>query len=64
MLIHCVSGGNRSACVAIAYLVKSRRLSSEEAESEVKNRRKMVLLEIMQDIDQLGYAEPTEEILT
>ena len=54
VLIHCVSGGNKSACVAMAYLIKSRRLSSEEAESEVKNRRKMVLMEIMQDIDNLG----------
>ena len=64
VLVHCVSGGSRSGCMAMAYLIKSRRLCSEDAESEVRNRRKMVLLEVNSDHDKLEYAGSVEEILT
>ena len=52
VLIHCVSGGSRSGCIAMAYLIKSRKISSLDAETEVINRRKMVFSELIKDISQ------------
>ncbi len=42
ILVHCVSGENRSACAVIAYLIYSKKMSFEEAYNEVKICLKMV----------------------
>lgn len=40
--MHCVAGTNRSATVVMAYLMRDRRLTHEDAYGEVKSRRKVV----------------------
>jgi protein-tyrosine phosphatase len=42
VLVHCIAGVSRAPAVAIAFLMRERRLSLEDAFSEVKSRRKIV----------------------
>ncbi len=42
VLIHCVAGVSRSAALVIAFIMKERGLTLEDAFNEVKSRRKTV----------------------
>ena len=42
VLVHCMAGVSRSATLVIAYLMKSRNVSFNEAFAIVKSKRKLV----------------------
>ena len=44
VLVHCVSGISRSATVVIAYCMKEKGMTFEEAESYVKERRTCIMI--------------------
>ena len=43
VLLHCAAGSSRSGSMAIAYKMKKRKLSYEQAEKEIKEIRPIVL---------------------
>ena len=49
MLVHCVAGNRRSAALVIAFLMRERGLTLDDAYNEVKARRKG--MELTEDIE-------------
>ncbi len=42
IIVHCIAGVSRSASMVIAYFMKHRKMTYNQAFGEVKNRRKIV----------------------
>ena len=49
IIVHCIAGVSRSASMVIAYFMKHYKLPFKEAFTEVKLKRKIVILLIILD---------------
>lgn len=53
-MVHCLAGVSRSVCLVLAYFMKHKGLSYDEAYNLVKTRRSIVIIILHRFIPMMG----------
>jgi|688.fasta_scaffold56197_5 protein-tyrosine phosphatase len=61
-MVHCLAGVSRSVCLVLAFFIKCKGFSYEEAYNLVKIKRSIVIISLNVDPSQLGIYCSIEKI--